>query len=62
MLDEAAESETLLFPPAQSLCGTGSTPGGATPFSVREQALTPRPARTGEGVHRLQEVRLRDQA
>jgi len=43
MLDEAAESETPLFPLAQSLCGTGSTPGGATPFSVREQALTPRP-------------------
>ena len=29
---------------------------GRDSFSVREQALTPSAARTGDGVHRLQEV------
>src|SRR6516165_7130404 len=32
---------------------------GETPFSVRQQALTPFAARTGDGVHRLQEARVR---
>ena len=62
MVDEAAESGTLLFLPVQSPCGTGLTPGGERLLSVRERVFTPRVARTGDGVHRLQEVGLRHQA